>query len=88
MITMAATLLNTTEAALELETTPRTLRKFLRSPEGFDQKVGKGQRWSIEKKQMRSLKSRFSKWQIAQNEAKAARAAAAEVDEVEVIDEA
>lgn len=68
MIIMA-TILNTTQVAEKLETTPRTLRKFLRSPDGFDSKVGKGQRWSIEAKDMRSLTKRFNAWK-ATNEAK------------------
>lgn len=57
--------MNTTDAALALDTDPRTLRKFLRSPEGFDSKVGKGARWSIEKRDMRSLAKRFAKWDEA-----------------------
>lgn len=86
---MAATLLNTTQVAEKLDTTPRTLRKFLRSPEGLDSKVGKGQRWSIEAKKVASLKSRFAKWTAAQEAARADRAAkaAAEAANDEVIDE-
>jgi len=57
--------MNTTEVALALDTDPRTLRKFLRSPEGFDSRVGKGARWSIEKREMRSLAKRFAKWDEA-----------------------
>lgn len=57
-----ATMLTAKEVAARLETDPRTLRKFLRSPQGLDAKVGKGQRWSIEAKQVRSLKARFEKW--------------------------
>ncbi|MCA1806256.1 MAG: hypothetical protein LC687_00025 [Actinobacteria bacterium] len=89
---MAATLLNTAQVAEKLATTPRTLRKFLRSPEGLDSKVGKGHRWSIEAKQVQSLKSRFAKWEAAQAAAREAREAAAEAeaetDEVETTDEA
>lgn len=71
-----ATIYTTADAAAKLDTTPRTLRKFLRSAEGFDSKVGKGQRWGIEGKDMRSLTSRFNKWEAAQAADKAARAAA------------
>lgn len=59
------------ELAAELDTDPRTLRKFLRSPQGFDAKVGKGHRWSIESRQVRSLKVRFAKW-VASNATPAA----------------
>lgn len=62
--------MNTTEVAAEFGTTPRELRKFLRSPEGTDSKVGKGARWSIEKRDLRSLRSKFSKWDEAPKAAK------------------
>ena len=73
--------LTTTEIAAELDTTPRTLRKFLRADakaQGNDT-PGKGSRYAIEKKAMRSLKTRFNAWQAAQ----AAKVAdeAPEVDE-------
>jgi hypothetical protein len=67
--------LNTTDIAAELGTDPRSLRKFLRA----DAKVngtptpGKGARYAIERKQLRSLKSRFAKYTAAL-EAKAAQA--------------
>lgn len=73
---MAATFYNTADTAAKLDTTPRTLRKFLRSPEGMDAKVGKGARWSIAAKDVRSLQSRFNKWEAAQAADRAARAAA------------
>lgn len=57
------------ELAVELDATPRTVRKFLRSPQGMDMKVGKGQRWAIEAKNVRSLKTRFSKWVETQGDA-------------------
>ena len=50
------------ELAVELGTDARTVRKFLRSSDGLDAKVGKGQRWAIEARQVRSLRSRFEKW--------------------------
>lgn len=53
------------ELAAALDTDPRTARKFLRSTEGLDMKVGKGQRWTIEAKQVRSLKARYAKWDAA-----------------------
>jgi len=72
------------ELALELGTDPRTVRKFLRSAEGMDAKVGKGQRWAIEAKAVRSLRTRFNRWDEARK-----APAAPEADEVtEVTDEA
>lgn len=58
--------MTTTEVAADFDTTPRNLRKFLRSPEGTDSKVGKGARWTIEKRDLRSLRTRFAKWDAAQ----------------------
>jgi hypothetical protein len=81
------------ELAVELGTDPKTCRKFLRSSEGLDRKVGKGHRWAIEAKQVRSLKSRFAKWEAARQaaiaEARAARAAEAQkaADDTEVTDD-
>lgn len=58
------------EFALEIGTDARTARKFLRSDAGMGTKVGKGQRWAIEARQVRSLKTKFSKWDEARNAAK------------------
>lgn len=55
--------LSTAEVATALETTPRTLRKFLRSDASPIASVGKGSRYAIEKKHLRSLKARFAKWE-------------------------
>lgn len=76
--------LNTTEVATEFGTDARTLRKFLRSPQGTDSTVGKGARWSIEKRALRPLRKRFENWSAAQEARKvqAAEAAPVEVDEV------
>ncbi len=57
--------ITTAELAAELETTPREVRKFLRSEDGKNATVGKGARWSIEKREVRALKSRFAKWTAA-----------------------
>lgn len=59
------------ELAIELDTDARTVRKFLRSPQGLDARVGKGQRWAIESKSVRSLKSKFAKWDEARKAAAA-----------------
>ena len=76
---MARTL-NTTEVAEALETTPRELRKFLRSADGKNATVGKGARWSIEAREVRSLKTRFAKWTAAKAVADEAPDAEVEVD--------
>lgn len=54
--------LSTTEVATELETDPRTLRKFLRATTPKDSQPGKGSRYSFEKKDLRGLRTRFAKW--------------------------
>jgi hypothetical protein len=55
---------NTTELATALDTTPRTLRKFLRS-EGMG--VGKGSRYALPstKREIASLTKRFAEWDAA-----------------------
>ena len=61
--------MTTTEIAADLDTTPRTLRKFLRADakERGTETPGKGSRYAIEKRDMRALRSRFAKW-VAANE--------------------
>lgn len=72
---MTATI-TTAELAAELDTTPRTLRKFLRA-EG--EGVGKGSRYALPatKRDIASLGKKFAKWTEAQEAAKAAKAAKA-----------
>jgi hypothetical protein len=65
------------EVAIKLDTDPRTLRKFLRSDASTIDPVGKGARYAIEAKAVRSLTTRFKAWD-------AARAAATEADDAEV----
>ena len=62
---MAATIMTTAEVAAEFGTTPRELRKFLRSEQGMNATVGKGKRWGIEKRQLRGLRTRFDAWSSA-----------------------
>jgi len=50
------------EFAAKVGSDGRTVRKFLRSEQGMNAKVGKGQRWTIEAKQVASLTKRFNKW--------------------------
>ena len=54
--------INVQEFAEVLDTTPRTARKFLRSVTPVEKQPGKGSRWQIEKKQVRSLKAQFTKF--------------------------
>lgn len=54
--------INIQELAETLETTPRTARKFLRSVTPADEQPGKGGRWNIEKRQVRSLKKQFQEF--------------------------
>lgn len=71
-----------TELATELTTDARTARKFLRSITPADAQPGKGSRWSIEKRDVRSLKSKFAKFEQGVADAKASREAAPRDPEV------
>lgn len=68
----------TAEVAEKLETTPRTLRKFLRADAKergtTDALPGKGSRYSIGGKEIAPLKKRFTKWQAAEAQARKERA--------------
>lgn len=65
------------EFATELGTDSKTARRFLRTETPRDQQPGKGRQWAIEKRDVRSLKSRFAKWQAAEEAKKAERKAKA-----------
>ncbi len=52
--------LTITELATELDSTPRDVRKFLRSVTPADEQPGKGHRWQIEKRAVRGLKKQFA----------------------------
>lgn len=58
-------MMTTTECAATLDTTPRTLRKFLRA-EGKG--VGKGSRYALPstKRELNALRSRFEAWNAPQ----------------------
>jgi len=68
---MTATI-TTAELAAELNTTPRELRKFLRSDQGPG-KVGKGARYALpgSKREIGALAKKFAKWDEARTAAKA-----------------
>ena len=51
--------INIQDFATALEANPRTVRKFLRSVTPVENQPGKGGRWQIEKKDLRSLKKKF-----------------------------
>ena len=62
-------IMNPKELAEKFGTDPRTVRKFLRSDardNGLDT-PGKGSRWEIEAKTVRSLQTRFNRWNDAKN---------------------
>ena len=75
--------LTTAEVAAELDTTPKTLRRFLRADVkanggqvGVDT-PGKGKRYSFEKGEISKMRKQFVKWQKAQADLRAERAAKA-----------
>lgn len=55
---------NTTELAAAFDTTPRTLRKFLRSNASGIEGVGKGARYALptSKREVAALRRRFDDW--------------------------
>ena len=73
---MAATILTPADLAAELGTDARTARKFLRSITPKEDQPGKGSRWGIEKKAVRGMRTKFTAFEKAQEEAKALRDAA------------
>lgn len=75
-----ATILTPADLATELGTDARTARKFLRSITPRDEQPGKGSRWAIEKKSLRSLRTKFVAFEKAQDEARAARDAAKAIE--------
>lgn len=60
-------MMTTTELATAFDTTPRTLRKFLRSDASGIASVGKGSRYAIPsgKRELNSLAKRFTAWNDA-----------------------
>jgi len=69
------------QLAAELDTTPRELRKFLRSDASGVEKVGKGARYALPggKREIASFARKFRVWDDARNAAKSDN----EVNEVE-----
>jgi hypothetical protein len=62
-------MMNTTDLAAALETTPRELRKFLRSKDSGIEPVGKGSRYALpsSKREVNALQKRFNDWSEARN---------------------
>lgn len=58
----------TAQVAEKFDTTPRTLRKFMRADAKANEGTtpGKGSRYAIEGKELNSLKKRFNAWHEAQ----------------------
>lgn len=54
--------INIAELATSLDASPREVRKFLRTVKPLDEQPGKGGRWAIEKREVRSLASKFAKY--------------------------
>lgn len=72
--------INVTDLATELGTDPRTARKFLRTVTPIDEQPGKGHRWEIEKREVRSMKSKFAKFTAEAQQAKLDRELAKAID--------
>lgn len=65
-VKMANATLSAKEIAAELSTTPRKVRKFLRSQ---DSGVGRGNRYSVTSAQVKKMKKAFDAWVVAEDEA-------------------
>lgn len=55
-------LVSTTELAEELETDPRTLRRFLRSESSPVENVGKGKRYVLDTAAVKLIRKQFAAW--------------------------
>jgi hypothetical protein len=80
------------EFAVEVKSTGREVRKFLRSITPREDQPGKGSRWELAgtKRDITALSKKFESWKTAQDEARKAReekAAEVEVEELELDDE-
>lgn len=79
--------INVSEFATIIDATPRDARKFLREVTPDDAQPGKGGRWAIEKREVRSLRSKFAKWDAERKAPANDAEAAAEGDEEQVSEE-
>ena len=78
------------EFATAIDTDARTARKFLRSVTPADAQPGKGSRWAIEKRDVRSLTKKFAAYreELAAKDAQEAHDEANEANELEVTPDA
>ena len=74
------------EFATAIDTDARTARKFLRSVTPADAQPGKGSRWAIEKRDVRSLTKKFAAYreELAAKDVQEAHDAPDEANELEV----
>lgn len=79
--------INVSEFASIIEATPRDARKFLREVTPEDAQPGKGGRWAIEKRDVRSLRSKFAKWDADRKIVIDAASDAPEADEEQITEE-
>jgi DNA-binding GntR family transcriptional regulator len=82
VIYMAGRTLTPKEIAAEFGTSPKRLRKFLRSETAVEDRPGKGGRWAIPASTVKSMRKRFDAWS-AEEARKRAEALAAKEDETE-----
>lgn len=75
--------LTTAEVAEQLDTTPRTLRKFLRSKGSGIEPVGQGKRYALTAQSLPKLTERFDAWSAKAN-ARAAEAEEADGNDTEI----
>lgn len=82
-------MMTTTELATAFDTTPRNLRKFLRSDASGIAPVGKGSRYALPsgKRDMNSLGKRFTSWNDALLAKNAAKNENSDSDSTESTDE-
>lgn len=73
-----------TELAEALDTTAREARKFLRTVTPQEQQPGKGGRWAIEKRDVRSLTKKFHSWEAEKAAKTEGASTEAKVDDPEV----
>lgn len=75
-----------TEFAVQVQSTGREVRKFLRSITPKDEQPGKGSRWELPtgKREVTKLEKQFSGWKTEQAEKAAVKAAADAEAETEV----
>lgn len=79
--------ITSSELAVELGTTARVARKFLRSITPREEQPGKGSRWAIDgsKRHLTGLQKQYKVWFEAEQKARAERAAKAAAEAAEAV---